>query len=724
MVDRAIKALIGKGDFKTAILLCRVYKEYELGASIEEEEPSDDKGICLYNLKRYQEAFYCFSKALGSYRRDTKEIERILNNRWFCIPYMVGLPVKIPRPPVPLRGRRILLSMTTCKRLSLFIRTLDYFLANCLDHTLIDRWIVVDDNSSIYDREEMKRKYPWIDFILKDEKDKGHAKSMNIIRDIAISGQYEFLFHLEDDWEFIEPRVYLSELTEIISCDTSYGQALVNKNYMENHDDFFYGSYERRTPSGRLYYLNEYIPDGYFSKYKINLRNCSYWKHFSLRPGITRVNVLEKVGPFAETGFFEGEYAQRYIDNGFQSVFLPSLYCCHIGKLTYENSNTSNSYELNNIDQQVNRSGGVFTENQSIVDCVSERLYDKYIKREIKEETPEETYADILSFVLNLDRRPDRWEGWKESKYTRFPAIDGMTLKRSFQLASLFSMGDFYYRKGMIGCSLSHIQIWINFYYSDKPLLLVLEDDTTLSPYFDKKLRYLLDRWKETDTDILFLGHFLYQPYYDKERARIKDTRSMPIPEVWSHEKAKRESMGGTIGYVLNKRGVKGLLDTIETVGNTNGIDWMMIIAQSRGVKASYSCPHLVFSRPTLRTDDDSDIQHSHIGVDIGNIRDREIEYYKGKGKVPIYCDKISNVMFPDLEDLLIIFSSNENYNENRDKFKLSTLIFPGKLEGGYSFDIFKEEGFTVINGDRPCKRLERDGKYDISSTLTKEDTW
>ena len=95
---------------------------------------------------------------------------------------------------------------------------------------MIDEWIVVDDNSSEEDRKKMKENYPFIKYIFKDETNKGHPESMNIIRDYAIS-RYKYLFHMEDDWRFFVKDNFITKCIKVLSENEKYGQCLFNKNY-------------------------------------------------------------------------------------------------------------------------------------------------------------------------------------------------------------------------------------------------------------------------------------------------------------------------------------------------------------------------------------------------------------------------------------------------------------------------------------------------------------
>ena len=62
---------------------------------------------------------------------------------------------------------KLTLVVCTCKRLNCFIKSIDNFFENCLDHHLIHQVIVFDDNSSNDDRNYMLENYPNFKFIFK-----------------------------------------------------------------------------------------------------------------------------------------------------------------------------------------------------------------------------------------------------------------------------------------------------------------------------------------------------------------------------------------------------------------------------------------------------------------------------------------------------------------------------------------------------------------------------
>ena len=248
----------------------------------------------------------------------------------------------------------ITFTVTTCKRYQLFERTMNSFLHCCLDLDKIDRWICIDDNSSESDRQMMKSKYPFFEFIWKDQSQKGHAKSMNMLQEIM---KTKYQFHCEDDWSFFSPGMYLTNALEIINTDVSIGQVLLNRNYAEvlDHVDSA-GGHHDVTLSGLNYIRHQYITDG-GERDKLTQfegrSNHYYWPGFSFRPGLTRVEMFSKVGLYHDVIHFELEYGGRYYKCHYKTVFFTTIYCIHIGRLTrdWQDKTKPNAYSLNGVTQ-------------------------------------------------------------------------------------------------------------------------------------------------------------------------------------------------------------------------------------------------------------------------------------------------------------------------------------------------------------------------------------
>jgi GR25 family glycosyltransferase involved in LPS biosynthesis len=269
---------------------------------------------------------------------------------------------KIITRPRTITENSIIITMTTCKRYNLFEQTVNSFLECCRDlEDYIFCWLVVDDNSSAEDRDRMKRDYPFMTFVFKDSENKGHARSMNILRDKVLEINAPFIFHLEDDFRFFVPGKWLTMCLTVLRSNNQYGQCLLNRCYGEDIEkgSMIWGGHRRyiqhpeKSEHMLRYYIHEYAIGTALDRMNkqlvtIGTGNCMYWPHFSLRVGLTRSNVYRTIGAFNESAaHFEREYAGRYRLQ-YLTTFLDNVVCTHIGRRTYERSGPKlNAYDLN-----------------------------------------------------------------------------------------------------------------------------------------------------------------------------------------------------------------------------------------------------------------------------------------------------------------------------------------------------------------------------------------
>lgn len=253
----------------------------------------------------------------------------------------------------------ITFSITTCKRLNLFKKSINSFINSCEDLNLISQWLCVDDNSSEEDRKEMVELYPFFHFIFKGKHNKGHAKSMNLL---AKNIKNKYFFQMEDDWLFLEKSPYITRCLDILNENEKYGQVVVNRNYAEIADSGHLkiaGGFRKVTKNKTKYVLHEHYQQGseeeteFFQRNK-NLKSSCYWPHFSLNPSLIKTSAIKEVGSFSETApHFEMEFAFRYANAGYSTCFLDGIHISHIGRNHTDrgNSNTKNAYDLNETKQ-------------------------------------------------------------------------------------------------------------------------------------------------------------------------------------------------------------------------------------------------------------------------------------------------------------------------------------------------------------------------------------
>ncbi len=237
-------------------------------------------------------------------------------------------------------------TVTTCKRWDYFKETIDTLLIKCKNIEVIDKWLCVDDNSSKEDREKMKERYPFFDFIFKEEVDKGHVKSMNMIWDNVTT---TYILHFEDDWlcnncfnlkcylDYIKKSNIAQLILRRISSDDHIGVDHVDGNQI-----FKYVYNPNHSFKPELNKKYDEINSGSKSLYQTD--KFWWWPGFSLNPSILNIKLLKKqVGYFnteVRSELFEYDYALRCYNNNLD---------IHYVNLNIQHTGTVSSYSLNNL---------------------------------------------------------------------------------------------------------------------------------------------------------------------------------------------------------------------------------------------------------------------------------------------------------------------------------------------------------------------------------------
>ena len=508
---------------------------------------ADEYAISLYYTNRFREAYDVYERIISRSRNlEINDLKHLASNQWFSVLRLNQISDEMSNQILDDQKNKnisdesreikfskhnlVTLTMTTCKRLDLFIRTVDSLISKCEDIDRISKWIVVDDGSSHEDIETMRSRYPFIEFIVKHHEQKGHAKSMNMILDTINT---PFVFHVEDDWEFVYKRPYITECLDVLASSNILGQCLVNMNYAETGNDFkIHGGTVKKTLGGANYVEHTYTPcieggDGG--------SGCTYWPHFSLRPGVSRVGALRRVGRFNEqVPAFEREYAHRYMRMGCRTAFLPNINSVHIGRLTSQRHvGLRNAYDLNDQIQ----------------------------------------FADVFCRVINLKRRSDRKRKFETNIlpkisflnpefYTAVDALDLESLTESQE--KMFANNNFGWRRTLIACSLSHLGVITEFLATSCNLCVIFEDDVL---DVSDTIAHCINLISTSDYDIIYLGHHFWCDDTDKSISsgtsivRMNATESLKL------------SIGGCFAYVLSRKGGERFLKYISKNGVKYGID-------------------------------------------------------------------------------------------------------------------------------------------------------
>jgi len=227
---------------------------------------------------------------------------------------------------------KITLTMTTCRRLHLFERTVRSFAQHCLDLDLITDIVCVDDNSPL---EECKIMYKLlvllfpnrkISLISKNYKDRGLGRSLNMIFENV---KTKYAFHLEDDWEFIKDGHFIKDALNIIQDSDNIKSVLVNSVH-----DLPVGC----TKNGFKYNMLELGA-------KVNNGDVIWAWGYSFRPALLDLEHIRSEIKGFKMSDIEMLFGQEYYYKGMRQVTLTDgEYARHIG---VPENNERSAFDLN-----------------------------------------------------------------------------------------------------------------------------------------------------------------------------------------------------------------------------------------------------------------------------------------------------------------------------------------------------------------------------------------
>ncbi len=584
----------------------------------------------LKGLGRYEEAFemYDSTSELPSFTDSDlsltiskmNEVTEIIKNKYVDYPHHIV--TRLTDAPEPSNGL-ITFTITTCKRMDLFVPTMNSFLNCCTDLHLISEWICVDDNSSEEDRKRMQKMYPFFRFIFKTPEEKGHPRSMNILRKEV---KTPFIFHMEDDWKFVAKKPYITMCLNVLSANPKYSQCLVNRNFSETTSCKCSGGFLRKTSTGLRYVEHQYIPDkaehdAFMAR---NGRSVAYWPHYSFRPSLLRKAVWD-LQPFVETPcHFEMVHAYAALKHGWISTFLPGTYSLHTGKLTSEKaSDKPNAYALNQTSQfgtttppsvELDRSKWpeVITKMECIPRPFRYMLSRQAIEKIRSVKVPLSSDMRTQSYCINMDRRPDRIEKFNKffKGVQRFTATDGDSLSMTPLWVRMFGVNNTNWNRGMLGCGLSHMRLWEQLLKSDSDVYLVFEDDTEPTQY-SHLINTFYDKDKAPkDYDVIFFAYHEKHHNWAKPAGNEPPTEdNLKLVNIPSFGQVINDMFGSGAGYAITRQGAARMLTMINSSGMINAIDTLMErLCDAGGV---FFCADALARSPLANFDGsiDSDIQ-------------------------------------------------------------------------------------------------------------------
>ena len=531
---------------------------------------------------------------------------------------------------------KVIITFTTCKRWDLFKQTINSILNTWTDIDNIDYWYCVDDNSSEEDRELMKKNYSWIDYYWKKEEEKGHRSSMNLIWEKLKLLNPTYWIHMEDDFLFFEKMDYVTKSIEWLNELKTYNvkQILFNRGYGETIKDYNIESYitlnsnyslhlhdpDKKATGPNCYYWphysfrpsmvevdailkignfnseNQFFEMDYAHKYIKNGFKSAFYNQIScLHIGrlTSERGLKDKDNAYSlnNTNQFNGtqdstmpskkklsEHYQKILDTHFR--FIPNLdqigndqaFKRSIEECIDECMNNSNCIAFNTLGfikskiSQLQKSN-FFNDNDG--------LYVK-IKLECKDQ------IDIPIKIINLEKREDRKKymvklmtdiGVNTNGYEFVNGIEGLNLKSSKQIYKMFEGNDFAYRRGIVGCALTHYQIWLDLLSdTEEEGYLILEDDCRLDKDFVKKVEELEKDLKSEE--VVFFGYHYFNSEMEKNNLKEKYLNSTSNSKIYPLNKDL--SVSAAFAYYISKTGARKMCNKIQKKGIQHGIDFEM----------------------------------------------------------------------------------------------------------------------------------------------------
>ena len=269
----------------------------------------------------------------------------------------------------------------------------------------------------------------------------------------------------------------------------------------------------------------------------------------------------------------------------------------------------------------------------------------------------------MKSIVINLERREDRKKNVEDTfgnvkfqDYSFYKAVDGKTLKGDENIYNLFYGNDFGWRKGVIGCALSHYNLWKQLAEEKETrLYCIFEDDFVLREDFLENFKKCEDYMLHSDTDILFLGYTMFRD------ARKRN----PIYDSFQHLQIESFNnplyIGGFFGYMLSKSAAQKLLQYIETNGIRHGIDYLIKINPNLKIKECR--PHIIFSDwvDSNNSNVDTDIQKDYDALQFPFPKYQIVKFNSNKYKYYPGLDSCDNdILFSGSQTLDKLFEIAE----------------------------------------------------------------
>lgn len=178
-------------------------------------------------------------------------------------------------------------------------------------------------------------------------------------------------------------------------------------------------------------------------------------------------------------------------------------------------------------------------------------------------------------YIINLERRLDRKSRMINilseqniSNYEFIVAVDGSKLIPNEKIYQLFYGNDFNYRYGVVGCALSHYNLWKRLLDdTDNDYYIILEDDVNLCNDFNEKMEKIMNQIVANNIPFCSIGG-----HSNKLLNENIDNLQIIYDDYSGY-------VEGTLAYVITKDGAKKICDFIQNHSIYRAIDYIAYTA-------------------------------------------------------------------------------------------------------------------------------------------------
>lgn len=231
----------------------------------------------------------------------------------------------------------------------------------------------------------------------------------------------------------------------------------------------------------------------------------------------------------------------------------------------------------------------------------------------------------VVNLLRRTDRRDSSVENFKRANITNYEfveAVDGKVLTPNSELISLFKGNDFGNRRGVIGCALTHYNLWKKLLESEYEYFIIMEDDFTIIESFKEEIEKIdFEKY-----DILLMGYHMFSKTLENVKHIYRNLNENEDVNLTIDRLQMDYFVGGTHCYSINKNGARKLLDYINKNGIKRAIDCLFKIPE---LECFETRPHISFAEWNEGGKViDSDIQNMCDSIDLSDTPDGLLQKY------------------------------------------------------------------------------------------------